>query len=200
MEGDPLKRILQEADAAAGTPPHVPEDLARRVPELAVRRRRVRFGLSAAAALALAVGATSLLWEPAGLPEPRNGFEAPVVLKPGDRPDVADLRAEIERLGREADWRLAVARRTQEILEQMRRAEALRQQEPVPDPVAAARREVDRAAYVLVRQADRMCREMDLCDSAVVKYRRVVELFPDTPWATVARQRLGEIEKKGEIS
>jgi outer membrane protein assembly factor BamD (BamD/ComL family) len=45
-----------------------------------------------------------------------------------------------------------------------------------------------------------MCRDMKLCDAAVVKYQRVVDLFPDTPWATVARQRLEEIKQKGEIS
>ena len=53
---------------------------------------------------------------------------------------------------------------------------------------------------MIVSQADRMGRELDLCQSAAVRYRRVVELFPDSRWATVARQRLSELENKGDLS
>jgi hypothetical protein len=197
MGDEPLRRILQEADAAAGPPPDLPAGLARRVRRLAVRRRRVRFGFSAAAAIALSVGMTAL-WFQAPTPSGLSGGSR-IVQRP-EPADVESIRAEIEGLRREADVRLAVAQRTQEILEQMRRAEALTKHAvPLPDPVADARRELDKAAYTLVSQADRMCRELDLCDSAAIKYQRVVELFPETPWATVARQRLEQI-KKGELS
>jgi len=198
MSDEPLKRILQEADAAAGPPPELPADLARRVRRLAARRRQVRFGLGVAAAIVLAVGMMSL-WSQAPTPS-RPGGDSRSVQRP-EPLDVASIRAEIEALRREADVRLAVAQRTQEILEQMRRAEAVtKRPQALPDPVADARRQLDKAAYTLVFQADRMCRELDLCDSAAIKYQRVVELFPDTPWAVVARQRLSEIEKKGDIS
>jgi CHAT domain-containing protein len=199
MSDDPLKKLLQQADAMAGGPPEMPGDLARRVRLRAARRRRVRVGVSAAAAaIVLAVG-TTLLW-PQGstLSPPAN--EPPVALVEQSQPDVARIEAEIERLRREADTRLAVVNRTQEILEEMKRLDELKKQPPVPDAVAYARREVDQAAYTLVSQADRMCRELDLCESAAVKYRRVVKLFPESCWAAVARQRLSELERKGDIS
>lgn len=196
---DSLKRTLQEADAAAGSPPELPVDLAQRVQRLAVRRRRMRFGLSAAAALVLAAGTTAL-WTQA--PSPSRSDRAPQTVRHEPQPlDVEATRLEIERLRREADTRLAVVQRTQGILEQYRRTAASRKQTPAADPIADARREVEKAACVLVYQADRMCREMSLCDSAVVKYQRVVELFPDTVGAAVARERLDKIkQKKGDVS
>jgi hypothetical protein len=200
MGDEPLKRLLQEVDAAAGPPPDLPADLALRVRTLALRRQRMRFGLSMAAAIVLAVGMASL-WSQAPPAPSGLGGPAEIVQTRPEPPDVASIRAEIEQLRREADLRLAVAQRTQEILEQMRRAEALtKPQQALPDPVVDARRELEKAAYTLVYQADRMCRELDLCESAAIKYQRVVELFPETPWAVVARQRLSEIKKKGAIS
>ena len=199
MSDDPLKKLLQQADAMAGGPPETPGDLAQRVRVLAARRQRVRVGFSAAAAAIVLVVGMTLLW-PQGSAPPQPVNEPPVVQVEQSQPDIARLKAEIERLHREADTRLAVVQRTQEILEEMRRFEELKRQPPWPDAVANVRREVDQAAYTLVSQADRMCRELDLCDSAAVKYRRVVELFPETRWAVVARQRLSELERKGDVS
>jgi hypothetical protein len=61
------------------------------------------------------------------------------------------------------------------------------------DPRDRIRVQQDLAAMVLVRQADRYYRELDRKGSAVAGYERVVELFPMTEWAGVARQRLMEI-------
>ena len=47
----------------------------------------------------------------------------------------------------------------------------------------------DRAALILVYEADRSARENRPAD-AVASYRRAIELFPQTHWAEVARQRL----------
>lgn len=199
MSDDPLRKLLQRADAMAGGPPEMPGDLARRVRILAARRRRVRVGISAAAAgIVLVVGMTLLWPQDPTLPQPVN--ESPVAQVEQSQPDIAQIKAEIERLHREANTRLAVVQRTQEILEEMKRLDELKKQTRMPDAIANARREVDQAAYTLVSVADRMCRELDLCDSAAVKYRRVVELFPETPWAVVARQRLSELERKGDVS
>lgn len=198
MSDDPLRQILQQADAAAGDPPEIAGDLAHRVRTLAARRRRVSFGLSAAAAVVLAAGMTFLL---SRTPTSSERGAGPGIVQSGQvQPGLVEIRTEIERLGREAEIRLAVARRMQELLEQMERSKTRKRQHDYPDPVARARREVDRAAFVLVSQADRMCRDLDLCDSAAVKYQRVVDLFPETPWATVARQRLDEIKPKGDVS
>jgi len=198
MSGDPLKQLLQQADALAGGPPEMPGDLAQRVRTLAARRRRVQVGFSAAAAIVLAVGMTLLWLQASTAPQLANELQVADAEPP--QPDFAEIKAELERLRRQAETRLAVIHRTQEILEEMKRFEELKKQPPLPDAVANARREVDKAAYVLVSRADRMCRELDLCDSAAVKYRRVVDLFPDSRWATVARQRLSELETKGDVS
>ena len=206
MNDDGLRKLLREADAAAGQPPKVAGDLARRVRVLAARRRRVEFGMSAAAAILLATGMTFLMSQSTAS---RSSAGRPAIVKGGPAvakgspivPESADIVAEIARLDREASVRLAVARRTEELVREMRERDAAkRTQEVYVDPVADARREVEKAAYTLVSQADRMCRDMNLCAAAEVNYRRVLELFPETPWATVARQRLDEIKSKGGIS
>jgi hypothetical protein len=202
VQEDPLSRILKQADADLGGPSPLPDDLARRVRLRAARRRsqRVAGGLAVAAAIVLAIGASVMLSRRPALPAFQGGGDRRITHAEPLEPDPRGVRAELARLGAEAEWRAAVARRTEEILAQMRRAESLKRESDSSDPLARLRRQVDQAAFTLVAHADRMCREQNLCRSAVVKYQRVITLFPDTPWAKVARQRLQEIEKKGELS
>lgn len=198
MTDESLKRVLREADAAAGDGPRVGDDLARRVRSLDARRRNVRFRFNVAAAAVIAVGSSLLFSE-----SPRLSSRA------GPEPTTErNAIAELERLDREADSCLAVVLRTQEILGQRerlrtatKRCEVLEARGlAIPDVVLDARREVDTAARTVVAQADRMCRKMDLCGAAVVRYQWVIDLFPDSRWATVARQRIDEIKQKGELS
>ena len=63
-----------------------------------------------------------------------------------------------------------------------------------PDPIERMESQIDRAAFVIVAQADRKARRWNLTDSAANDYRRVIELFPSTRWADVARQRLAGTE------
>jgi len=199
MNDEQLRQLLKTADGLAGQPPDMPEDLAQRVRLRAQRRRRVRAGYSVAAAVVLAVGMT---WVWARAPAaPATAQRPAVVLRPFDYRSAETIETEIEGLRREAELRLAVARRTQEILEELRRTDALKRQqpEPIPDPVAEVRQQADKAAYTLVSQADRMCRELDLCASAAQKLERVMQLFPDSPWAVVARQRLEDMKKGGDV-
>jgi len=51
----------------------------------------------------------------------------------------------------------------------------------------------DRAALILVYDADRSFRENRPAD-AIAAYRRTIELFPQTHWAEIARQRLREMQ------
>jgi hypothetical protein len=55
------------------------------------------------------------------------------------------------------------------------------------------RREQDRTAYLLIYEADRLARKSEARERAVEEYRRVLALFPDTHWASVARERLVEL-------
>jgi len=207
MSDDALRDILKRADATAEAPPKMPADLAARVRRRAARRSRTRVmgGCVAAAVVVLATGVTAYFWSASDTNIPNRDPAANAVVNADSEQyadsDMAAIRAELDALRREADARLAVARRTREILGRMEKADAASEtEEEVPDAVANARREVDRAAYTLVVQADRMCREMKLCDSAMVKYERVIRLFPETRWATVAKDRLNEIRQKGELS
>jgi outer membrane protein assembly factor BamD (BamD/ComL family) len=69
----------------------------------------------------------------------------------------------------------------------------------IPDPLEEIQKQVDKTAFILVYQADRLYRELNRTDSAVETYNRVIELFPKNRWAQVARQRLSEIEEQRKI-
>jgi hypothetical protein len=218
MNEDRLEQLLREADARAGTPA-TPNDLAARVRLRAARRRgRMAGGLSAAAAVILA-GLSLWQWHrmdsrpDAGNPEaivanegntqktPGLGstdgsIPAPVVAK-----SAAEVLAELDRLNREAAFETALVSalsRTNDTEKQIKdfKVELV----ALPDAVANARRDADEAAYAMVAHADRMCRELHSCVSAAERYRWVAEYFPESCWATVARQRLNELKEKGEIS
>jgi hypothetical protein len=87
-----------------------------------------------------------------------------------------------------------------EVLEQERSRQRLAELEAklasIPDPLDQIQRGVDKTAFILLYQADRMYRELNLKDSAVEAYNRVIELFPENRWAGTARQRLREIENE----
>jgi len=198
MTDDELRQLLREVDADAGAPPAASGDLALQVRHAAARdRRRLLAGLSAAAVLVLAAGFWTI--RPRGSIEPIDESAGRVTAMDPDVAEMSDTERlfEISRLHREAALCQTVLERTQALLEQQRRVVKLKGT-PLPDTVANVRREADKAAYVIVAQADRMCRQRQLCKSAAVKYRRVVKLFPESPWAEVARGRLDELEEKGD--
>lgn len=86
-------------------------------------------------------------------------------------------------------------------LKQQRLDELQAQLASIPDPIEEIQKQVDKTAFILVCQADRMYREFDLKASAIQTYKRVIERFGQTQWAEVARNRLAEIKnnrnKKG---
>ena len=57
-------------------------------------------------------------------------------------------------------------------------------------------RQVDKAAFILVYQADKLYKELNQTDSAVQAYKEVIQLFPTNQWANVARERLSQIEQR----
>ena len=91
---------------------------------------------------------------------------------------------------------MAVAEATAQLLAERDRAAAqsaeLRAAKARPHPMEAVAAEVDRAAFMMIRYADRMEYDRDL-PAARRGYERVAELFPDSPWAVVARRRLSKI-------
>jgi tetratricopeptide (TPR) repeat protein len=182
MTGDNLERLLQETDRTAGPPDEVHIDLA------AVRRRahrrtflRLASPIAAAAVLLLAVG----LWNHAIRAPDRN-----------DEPEkIASLEAQVKQLVARTDAALSLIH---EVLEDERRQQRLDELEAqlasIGDPIEEMREQVDKTAFILVYQADRLYKELNQTDSAIENYNRVIELFPENRWAKVARQRLDEIE------
>jgi hypothetical protein len=178
-----LGQLLREADASAARPVAPAGNLGAAVRAVARRRRRVRAGIgSALAALALVT---------CGLYALRPHGDGIVVQRELTPPVVSpeEARREIARLDAEARSRMAVVER---VMATERRRSGVKERR-VADPLLAVRREQDRTAYLLIYEADRLARKSEARERAVEEYRRVLALFPDTHWASVARERLVEL-------
>lgn len=116
--------------------------------------------------------------------------------------ELIQLRIEIAQLRAEADVGMQVV---QELLalqkQQTKLAELDQQLAAIPDPVEEVRRQVEQAAYTMVFHADLKYNQMDLKESAVEDFQRVIQLYPQTRWAAVAHKKLDEIHniRKGSI-
>ena len=110
---------------------------------------------------------------------------------------IALLETRIKQLQARTDAALGLI---QEVLDEERRQSRLdelqAQLASIPDPLEEIENQADKTAFILVYQADRLYRELNLTDSAVENYNRVIKLFHENRWAKVARQRLSEIENK----
>ncbi|MEJ2647693.1 MAG: hypothetical protein P8016_04690 [Sedimentisphaerales bacterium] len=184
MTEDKLKNMLRKADQSAGIPSPVEVDISA-IRQRAKRRRiyRLAYPSAAAAVVIIAVTLWSLL-----IPEPETGRQPT---------QVASDEMKIRQLQASTDETVNLIR---EILEEEQRQQRLNelnaQLASIPDPLEEIQEELDRTAFILVYSADRMYKELNLTDSAVKTYRRVIKLFPDNQWAKVARERLEEIKNK----
>jgi hypothetical protein len=184
---DRLGQLLRDVDSAAlpAAPAPAP-DLALRVRRLRNRRRRaVRLatGVTALCLVAVVIAAAALRERPLA---PLTPLTPPVALLPApaptNKPTLASLRLDAD-LHEQTAARLAgsAPRAVQRL--------ASTSAKTGPD----VQRERDRAALLLVYEADQRAKQHRPAD-AIAAYRRAVELFPQTRWAQVARQRLKEIE------
>ena len=101
--------------------------------------------------------------------------------------DVAQTRAEIRRLDEEANFRLQLA----EKLWQRERERSKTKTSGRGFTVEPADAAIDRAAFAMVYQADRIAHD-DATPAAQKIYREVVQYFPQTQWAQLARERLAQ--------
>jgi len=181
MTEDKIKNLLQKADETAGVPAPVSVNLSA-VHRRANRRRIVSVAtpIAAAAAILIAVGL--------------YGFTLRAA-KTAHQQKIASLETQIEQLQARAD---ATYNLVQEVLDNERKQQRLdelqAQLASIPDPLEEIQKQVDKTAFNLVYQADRMYRELNLKSSAIQTYKRVIELFPETHSAEVARERLSEIQ------
>jgi tetratricopeptide (TPR) repeat protein len=118
--------------------------------------------------------------------------------KPQPAPQrIASLEEQVKQLQARAD---ATLKLVQEVLErdrQDRRLAALETElASIPDPVQEIDRQVDKTAFILIYQADKLYKELNQTESAVAAYKEVIQLFPTNRWATVARERLSQIEQR----
>jgi hypothetical protein len=170
---DVLAQLLKSADGSAPTPT-LASDLPTRVRRRHRHRRAQTIAVTATTTLLLAIGLTALLPRP-GTPGRGQGRGA------SDATRLAALDREIALHEQTATLLLA---------------------SPVPKPSVAPapddsvlseiRRQRDRAALILVYEADRAAADKQP-DRALAAYRRTIELFPTTYWANIARQRLKEM-------
>ena len=187
MTEDEIRKLLQQADKTAI------ETVPVRVNLSAIRRRAGRkeiivlaAPLASAAVLMVALSISALMFRTA---EPTE-----------EQRKIVMLETRIKQLQARTDAALGLI---QEVLEEERRQSRLdelkAQLASIPDPLEEIQDQVDKTAFILVYQADRLYRELNQTDSAVENYNRVIELFPENRWAKVARQRLSEIENKKNL-
>jgi uncharacterized protein YoxC len=179
MTEDKIKNLLYEADRMAGGPVPVSANLAAAVRRRANRRQTANLAVYiAAAVVVIALG----IWS----------FTAK---KARDQRRIVALEKQIKQLQVQTDATLNFIR---EVLDEERKQRRLNELETqlagYSDPLQEIQKQVDKTAFILVYQANRMYRELDQKDSAIQAYNRVIELFPQSRWAEVARQRLSEIQ------
>jgi hypothetical protein len=193
MTNDPLGQLLSRADTAAGPVSPPADGIAGHI-RAVLRRRQARRRTATGVTLALLLVVATLI--PMVRPMVRS--------RPHRAMDLADVKPtfesrpkEVARLRRELDALRAQASAGETAVAAMLRAERRVRQSParaLVDPVQRIHDQRDLAALALVRQADRLYRELDHRQSAATAYEAVVALFPQTPSATVARQRLADIK------
>jgi len=175
---------MQRADAVAGKPVFDPVSVGR-VRRRVHRRRVIMAAVPLAAAAVVLVGTGILITrtrpEPP-LPEPQK---------------IASLEIQIEQLRAQTD---ATLRLVQEVLVKDRQERRLASLEAelssIPEPMMEIERQVDKTAFILVYQADKLYKELNQTESAVAAYKEVIQLFPKNQWADVARERLSQIERR----
>ncbi|UCG57813.1 MAG: hypothetical protein JSU70_23475, partial [Phycisphaerales bacterium] len=181
MTEDKIRDLLKRADETAGQPVMFPVS-ASAIRRRAFRRRVTGYATCTATAAALlyvfAVGDFSTL----------------VIERPTSQEQFASLQNQIEQLQASTDAALKLVHDVLESEREQRRLDQLHVQlASISDPREQIQKEVDRTAFILVYQADRLHRELGQRDAAVETYNRVIKLFPETQWAQVARQRLSDI-------
>ena len=178
---DSLRQLLRDADATAPIPAPI-SGLADQVRRRRARRTRIQ-RVGAGVAVVCIIAAT---WAAVRLRKPVVPVSATISSTPAP---VAD-RALLASLALEAKLHALTAQKLSAL-------QALRGRNAAKTDVNSVEAELglqrDRAALILIYDADRSAREHRPAD-AIAAYRRTLELFPQSTWAQVARQRLKAME------
>ncbi len=128
--------------------------------------------------------------------------EADITTEADTEAELARMRLEIAQLRAEADAGMQVVQELLALQKQQAKLAGLEEQlAAIPDPLEEVRRQVEQAAYTMVYHADLKYNRMDLKESAIEDFQRVIQLYPQTRWAAVAHKKLDEIHnnRKGSI-
>jgi hypothetical protein len=185
MNEDKLKNLLFKADHDASEPLLIKVDIS--AIRKQARRRQIYRIVYPAAAAAIVILSISI-WNLSG--SKTEPAKKPILL-------ANDFETKIKQLQASTDETIQLI---QEISKQEQRQKNLSELEAelasIPDPIEQINEQLDRTAFILVYSADKMYKELNLTDSAVETYKRVIRLFPDNQWAQVARERLEEIKNR----
>jgi hypothetical protein len=195
-----LSAALRGADAAAPPPPTA-SNLAETVRSRVRQRRQRRRAL---------VGSVLVITAVASLfPIMRSRFrdlrtDGIATVAPPNSPrdgHPTALAVDLQRIGAEARIQLATARRLASPPRRSRKASPAEDAVASTSPAPAARVAMlrDQAAFTLLTHADRLGGRVNAPEEAIVAYRRVAELFPDSQWAAVATQRAKNLESQNRI-
>jgi hypothetical protein len=217
MRDEQLRELLNRADAGADVWRLSPHVLSRRVRQLHGRRvRRVRIVGMVSVLLVLLAAATGwrIGWVGKIAPEERDRADA-VLLADGPQrlaPAVsvsdgagqpaavgssAEALDEISRLAAEAEFHFRIARRMIADREAQQAAERRRRELALPDPLQEIREGLDRVAFRMIYEADRLREAMQPAEESIAIYRDVIRLFPTTHSAQLARERLSALGQGG---
>ena len=184
MADDKLQQLLQYADKSAGQPQYKAVSL-----EFIVRRRthrrRIKMIAGPIAAVVLILTGLSIYTIT------RN-----VTPKPLTPQQVASLKAQINDLNARLDSTLKLVEeitareRAQEKLDQLNAELA-----SIPDPMEELNKKIEKTAFILLYYADKGYEEFHNADDAELSYNRVIELFPQTLSARLAKERLEKIRE-----
>jgi hypothetical protein len=187
---DSLRQLLARADAASAAPAG-PADLAHRIIARGRRRshrRRVMGGAAVALAIACIAFFAALHHRPAA------PHAIPPIAHPATGPSADQLRASLARVESEIRAQTAVADGMMAMERRLAARERLRAAEARPDVLHEIDAQRDDAARLLVYQAQRLMAQPATRPSGVEALQRVIDLFPNSAWASVARQKLAQLE------
>lgn len=187
---DPLENLLQQTDEACaivGEAASCPADLTAIVHRRALHRRRIRRNIAVGVGSLSLIAVVSVFYTVSF-----NNHSSPPQSK---SVDVAQLLAEQQQLRVAIEQQQKRIELLERIIERKRELQAVRIELALHDPADDVRQEIERTALIIVHQADRKHQRLGLTESAVRDYQSVVESFPHTEWADVARMRLAALEK-----
>lgn len=182
MRADPLRDLLERTDAAL-PPPAIAGRFSERLAKRRAGRRRLQVAMSALLAMATVLAVLRF-----SKPHQRSDYEldghAPAFDIDRCRKELAALQAEAA-IHQQAADAIAAIRRQTDAFERSRDRMLL-----APDPFDRIEHARDCAARILLLSGDRLTASSGHHQQATEEYRRAAALFPDTPAAEEAIQRL----------